>query len=199
MQLRNETTLIIGVLGVGKSTLAAHAIKFYEKAVVITSFADDFPECHFAKKAAKINRNGKTVFVSDDFIENEIAMRLTYELGNRLLVIDEAHLYQESEQIKKIIRYSRHKNLDLVLVSHSFFDFARLNRHLIHNIVVMKMTDDKGRGDQYELSHIESMSPETKIRDIRKHDFVVIKGNAPKWLRPQDYIQDGEFYRLKRG
>lgn len=199
MRLRNETTLVLGVLGVGKSTLAAHAVKFYDKAVVITSFAEDFKDCRFVRKAARINPNGKTVFVSDDFIENEIAMRYAYELENRLLVIDEAHLYQNSKQVKKIIRYSRHKRLDVVLVSHSFFDFARLNRHLISNVICMRMTDEKGRGDTYELNYLEAMSPETKIREIKAHQFAIIKGDLPKWIKESDVTQSGEFFQLKRG
>lgn len=197
--LHSETTLIIGVMGVGKTTLAAHALKSYGKAVVITTFPDDFGNCTVTNKSAKINRDGKTVFVCDDYIENEIAMRLTYELGNRLLVIDEAHIYQSSDTIKKIIRYSRKQRLDVILISHSFFDFARVNRHLISNIIVMRMTDEKGRGDNFEIEYIERMSPDTKVRDIRQYDFTFVKGDFPKWLKPQDYIEQGGFYRLKRG
>lgn len=191
----NETTLIIGVLGVGKTTLASHATKHYEKAIVITNSPEDFPECTIANDNISIDREGKTAFVSDDFVENEIVIRYAYELGDRLLVIDEAHVYQTSEQLLKVIRYSRHKNLDVVLVSHSFFDFARLNRHLIHNVIVMKMTDDEGRGEPFELNYLDRLSPESKIREIRKYEFALVKGNLPKWLKT-GFEKSGDFFRL---
>src|SRR5574342_518648 len=149
IKLKNEITLIIGKLGTGKSTLAKYASEQYEKVMIITSFKDDFENCAIISNLEDLQDYNKICFISDDNVENEIAIRLTYELGNRLLIIDEAHLYQDSDSFKKIMRYSRHKNLDVILISHLLFDFARLNRSLVHNIVSFHITEP------YELSHME--------------------------------------------
>lgn len=184
----NETTLIVGILGVGKSTLARYAVSKYDQCVVITNFSKDFQEgCFVTNEINQISTHDKVCFTSDDDIENQIAMRYAYELGERLLVIDEAHIYEDSDQLKKIIRYSRQHNLDIILLSHSFFDFARLNRHLIHNIIIMKMTDDKGRGEKFELNYLDSITDDDiQIRKLQLYEFVIIKGNIPTWLNKKD-------------
>ena len=195
----NETTLIIGGLGVGKSTLARYAIRHYEKAVVITNFPKDFEnECEIVNEINEISHHDKVCFVSDDDINNIIAMTYAYELGERLLIIDEAHIFFESDQLKKILRYSRQHNLDMIMLSHSFFDFARINRHLINNIIVMKITDEEGRGDRYELSYIESLSEDSQVRKLKRYEFEIDKGVIPNWLNKKDLTYKNKILMLNK-
>lgn len=184
--MKNEITLIVGRLGVGKTTLANHALQQYEEATVITNFPQDFNNCPFTENLKDIVKFKKICFVSDDIIDNEIAMRFTYELGDRLLIIDEAHLYSESNELKKIIRYSRHKNLDVILISHSFFDFVRLNRQLVHNIIVFKITEP------YELSYADRFNPNNIVRQLENHEFIILQGNLPLWLSAENLEKNGE-------
>ncbi len=189
----NEITLIVGKLGTGKSTLANHASLQYEKSLIITAFADDFdaiPVYNLEELEEKINKN--VVFVSDDLVENEIAIRFGYELGNRLLVIDEAHIYQDSESFKKVMRYSRHKNIDVILISHSMFDFARLNRNLVHNIITFKMTEP------YELSHLRRINEDLNPALLENYQFVMVQGDLPKWLSKKDLTFKNKILMLKQ-
>ena len=130
----------------------------------------------------------KVLFISDDFVENEIAIRFFYEWGHtrRVLVVDEAHIYGESRQLQKALRYAGHKNMDIVLISHSFFDFARIHRHLIHNIVIFQITEP------YELSYIRRIDARIKPDKLRLHEFTILQGDIPIWLdRENVKIENG--------
>ncbi len=181
MKKENEITLIVGKLGVGKSTLASYALGQYEQGLVLTNFPEDF-ECSTIYHLNEILEfeNNKVCFLNDNLTDNEIAMTFAYELGNRLLIIDEAHLYQDSYAFKKIMRYSRHKRLDVILISHSLFDFARLNRNLVHNIISFKMTEP------YELSHMDRINDDVKPSELKEYEFVILQGDIPMWLDKKD-------------
>lgn len=195
----NETTLIVGLQGSGKSTIANYASTKYPKVTVITNFADDFRECVPISDIRQICEFHRVCFVNDNFEENEIAMLLTYKLGNRLLIVDEAHLFQESEHLNRILRFSRHTNLDLILLSQSLFDAERTNRHLIQNLIVMRMTDDKGRGDNYEINRIQAIDDSVEVRKIQQYEFAIVKGKLPKFFDEKDLTMNKYFYKLKIG
>jgi hypothetical protein len=189
--MQNEITLIVGRLGCGKTSLARKAVVEYNNVLAVSNFGDDFLGLPVCESLQHILENSICVFVNDDQTLNEIAIRFSYERGNGLLIVDEAHLYQESEQLKKVVRYSRHKNLDIILISHSFFDFARLNRQLIHNIIIFQMNEP------YELSYVERINDEAKPRTLKQYEFQVIQGTLPKWLSKKDLIFTNNVYRLK--
>lgn len=195
----NETTLVVGLQGSGKSTIANYASLKYPKVTVITNFADDFKECVPINDIRQIVEFDRVCFVNDNFEENEIAMLLTYKLGNRLLIVDEAHIFQESEQLNKILRFSRHTNLDLMLLSQSLFDAERTNRHLISNLIVMRMTDERGRGDNYEINRIQAIDENIDVRKIKQYQFAIVKGKLPKFFEEKDLTLEENFYRLKVG
>ncbi|HLF51514.1 ATP-binding protein [Flavobacterium sp.] len=190
--MHNEITLIVGKLGCGKTTLARKAVQNFEKNIlVITNFGQDFLGLPICENLSGIIEYDIAVFVNDDSTTNEIAIRYSYERGNGLLIVDEAHLYQDSEQLKKVIRYSRHKNLDIILISHSFFDFARLNRQLIHNVIVFQMTEP------YELSYVERINSEVNPRNLQNYEFIVVQGQIPKWLSKKDLTFKEKICKLK--
>lgn len=189
--MKNEITLVVGRLGCGKTTLAKEAIFKFDRVLVLSNFANDFSPLPVCGTLNAILENANCVFVNDDIVNNEIAMRFAYERGSGLLIIDEAHLYQDSEQLKKIVRYSRHRSLDIILISHSFFDFARLNRQLIHNIIVFQMNEP------YEISYIERINSESSPRTLQQYEFQVIQGSLPKWLDKKDLLLSKNVFRLK--
>jgi len=187
----NEITLIVGRLGCGKTTLAKKAVESFDKVIVLTNFAGDFQGLKICEYLSSLIEDDACVFVNDDLVTNEIAIRYAYEKGDGLLIIDEAHLYQDSDQLKKVIRYSRHKNLDIILISHSFFDFARLNRQLIHNIIVFQMNEP------YELSYIERINENVKPKELQQYEFMLVQGQIPKWLSKKDLLFTKNIFKLK--
>lgn len=189
--MKNEITLIVGKLGSGKSTLANYALLQYDKAVVISSFAEDF-SCEKINNLESAIDEDKFCFQSDELTENEIAIRLAYELGNRLLVIDEAHLYQDSESFKKVMRYSRHKRIDVILISHSLFDFARLNRVLVNNILVFNMNEP------YEISYLKRINENIDYDKLGKYEFVIAQGELPSFFNKKDLTLTNNIYILKK-
>lgn len=195
--MKNETTLVVGILGSGKTTLACHAIGMYNRYIVITNYSNDFTGVPCLENFYELTQDFSGVFYNEDDVFNEMAMRYAYERGEGLLVVDEAHFYFESEILKKIVRGSRHKKLDIIFLSHCMFDFARINRHLFQNVVVMKMTDDNGVGDPFELSYIERMFAEG-VKDLKQYEFKIIKGNLPRWLNKKDLTFTKNVYRLNQ-
>lgn len=174
----NETTLIVGGIGSGKTTLAQLALKYSRRAVIITAFGDEFG-CVKTANVAELAKHERVCFTSDDDVLNDIAMRFAYEKGNLLLIVDEAHLFFESGELQKVIRYSRHKKLDVVLLSHCFFDVDRVNRMQMHNILVFRI------GEPYELGYIERFAGKSRretVVQLPPYYFCVIKGVLPQWL-----------------
>lgn len=191
--MKNEITLIVGQLGAGKTELAKYGLKKYDKATVITSFDQDFSECPVYTDLGEAIEDSadKFCFVNDELVENEIAIRVAYELGNRLLIIDEAHLYQDSESFKKVMRYSRHKRLDVILISHTLFDFARLNRVLVNNIIVFRMNEP------YEISYLNRINDNLNYNKLDRYEFVIAQGEVPSWLSKKDLTIKEKILMLK--
>lgn len=196
LNMNNEITLIVGKLKSGKTTLSDYALQQYQKAVIITTFGGDFHNCDIVQSGeleqAVEDRIEKICFVSDNLTENEIAIRYAYELGNRLLIIDEAHLYQDSESFKKVMRYSRHKNLDVILISHTLFDFARLNRVLVNNILTAKMNEP------YELSYLNRINDSIAYDKLGQYEFAIAQGDIPQWLDKKDLTFKEKILMLKK-
>lgn len=129
-------------------------------------------------KAAQ-DRDFVIQFDSDDYVDCQTAMQFAYEIGDVLLIIDEAHFYGESEILQKIMRVSRKTNTSLILISHSFFDFVRRQRAIVKNILVFR------NNEPYELVYIERICPDAtqdKVKALNPGEYLIIQGVKPEWL-----------------
>lgn len=173
-----SVTLVVGRLGCGKTYFAGRMADHYRRVVYVSTF----PEfgAPVVSDIRGLTRHEIVSFSSDDWLENEIAIRYAYERGDGLLVVDEAHVYAESTELQRVVRYSRHRRLDVVLISHGFFDFARVNRQLFHTLILFNIREP------YDLSYLERLHPGVRgqVTELKPREFLVI-GEFPDRLEKE--------------
>lgn len=163
----------------GKTTLARQASLQYDRVVIVTNYPDEFSIYPCSENIRDVLSHDKICFSSEEMISNEIVFRWAYEAGNRLLVVDEAHLYIDSQQLLVGLRNARKHNLEIILISHSFYDFERIVRSLIQNVIVFRIEE------RFELSRIKRYS-DVPCEEFSVGEFSIIQGGFPLWLNEKN-------------
>lgn len=110
----------------------------------------------------------------DDDAEYEAIMQLCYRLGGVTVIIDESHLFADYPIYNKLLRMGRHRGIKVITVSHSAFDFGRINRALFTAIISFRINET------YENRFIkESVGDDLarKIQRLKQGQFIFLKGS----------------------
>jgi len=127
--MQNTVTVVIGRKGSGKSTIVREIVADYPRVMVLDSLAE-YDDCDVVEEddcpEALLKASGQSKFRIAcrclGLEDNLDLMRIAYEMPPKtLIVIEEASLYASPthlpDEMAALIRYGRHRELDLVFVA----------------------------------------------------------------------------------
>lgn len=123
-----EISLIYGKTGSGKTVLAKHLLKEFNRVIIIDSMSEyenGLVFTSFDDLSSYVLDNN--IYNNDSFclicrfesdIEIEYLFKLVFEITNLLLVVEEAEIYispfAKQSNFLRLVRYGRHKNISLL-------------------------------------------------------------------------------------
>ncbi len=147
----NRIIVILGKKGAGKSFYANQLVK-KEPAVIIDPLNEyrggiyffnyeEFEKFDFAIGVFKI------ILKFKDDEDYSSAFAKVFEVGNCLLLVEEADLFAQSQNIdsnlRKILRYGRHRNIDQIYISRRPYELNRLVTAMADEIVVFRINEQR--------------------------------------------------------
>jgi len=156
--MQNSITVVLGKKGSGKSTLVGEIIKSNRRVVVLDALAEyDMKQgCAVVWESDCVdaiveryrsNRKFKLSCRCIEVEDNLALMRVLYECPGILIAIEETSLYCSPSnlpsELARLIRYGRHKELDLVLVSRRASELHRDITANADNVVTFRQQEPR--------------------------------------------------------
>lgn len=169
----------MGRKGYGKSTLTSHLCKDYERVIVIDTLNEyknlvevNIGDLNYFMKNEKFRI--KIVPSNADHFDNIILELCDYE--NYLLVVDEVGFWQDSagipESFLNLVRFGRHKKIDMLFVSRRPSEFNRMVTSQGDEFYLFNTREPR---DLEYLSKYVSDSVAEKVKDLEPFTFLVYK------------------------
>jgi len=167
--------IILGKRGSGKSYLANELIKKLDNAIVLDVNGDDYTDLQIAESELDYQKYKKLRVVAyNSDIEDSFFESIT-KLHDRIIVIDECDRfcspYNINDNLDSLIRYGRHKNISMILISRRP---AELHRNITANtneIICFKMIEPR------DIEYLRKIDVDfaNKVKNLGLYEFAKIK------------------------
>jgi ABC-type dipeptide/oligopeptide/nickel transport system ATPase component len=155
-------TLIFGRTGSGKSFHAKKLIKNYNRVVIVDALYEYENGIIFNSFDDFINYNIEFLPPRFTFIcrfqtdeEIEFLFKTCYQIGNLLLVLEEAEIYispySKSSEFLNLVRYGRHRSISILGIARRTAELSIDLRAMVNKIISFKQTEI------YDLKKMESL------------------------------------------
>jgi hypothetical protein len=160
MSYENETTLVLGHRGSGKTRWLSKNIESYKPFVLVDPLYDPSYKAlklHTIKsmdEAFKLFRDGKPerIYVSPDLVHFDYICGIVLATGDMTLIVDEVDQYQTSHYIppnfKKILKIGRHHGINIIMIARRPKEINPLLRSQASRFIIFPL----GGEDTRELS-----------------------------------------------
>lgn len=206
--MQNRRWLIVGITGSGKTYFTIYLIKKYvalkqRKYIVVVDSTDalkkdlpwlkhcevkpsdystiDFEAIIINSKAVLFEVSG--LLPEQDVLFMDALCSSVMNVGNTLLVVDEAHRYlprdKPSDQFLILLREGRKQYVDSIMVTQFPVDLNLIARRQANSLVAFKLLDDT---DTAKVAYYLEMEPQ-EIRDLDLFDFFLKDRNSGKMIK----------------
>jgi len=174
--LNNYIITIIGRKGCGKTTLAKELLTLTEKPIVIIDTIKEYTiglDIYITNLHKYFRRHRFIIRLTpENEPELNRILNFVYTKGNCQVLIDEAGYWQTPYYcpagIDRILRYGRHKGIDIIQVVRRPAELNRLSTAMTDVFYVFKTTEPK---DLEYLGRIDSRLPEL-VKNLDRYEYI---------------------------
>jgi DNA helicase HerA-like ATPase len=182
--------VILGKKGTGKTTLAKRIINQSLNKIIVLDVTGEYREnnkltnIYDTQTLREIVENNRYYRINYNFVDEkelDIIIKTIMTDSNITVVFDEAHEVIKEKSVLRLIRYSRHLNLNLIFVSHRIYDIPTILRSQMDYICIFRMQELR------DLEYLEKFlrTPPEEIRSLDKFEYI-------------EYNINTEFFSKKR-
>lgn len=171
-----NVTLIFGKTGSGKSFHAKKLIKNFNRVVIIDALYEYENGIIFTSFDDLINYTIDFLPPRFTFIcrfqsneEIEFLFKMCYQLGNLLLVVEEAEIYispySKSSEFLNLVRYGRHRSISILGIARRTAELSIDLRAMVDKIISFKQTEI------YDLKKMEALGF-FELDKLKEYEFI---------------------------
>lgn len=186
-------TLIFGMTGSGKSTIAKQIISKENRLIVFDNLREYENNFLIIENFSSLysfltNKKNQTFRISlryDNDLDFEYTFKLIFEIGNITVLVEEAQLYISSNEkdnyFLRLVRYGRHRQIKIIGIARRTVELSRDFRAQTNKIISFRQIDLD------DIKNLEKFGM-TGLENLQKFDYVKYKGKPVKDLHYKEII-----------